>query len=130
MNFYDKTYNFLKYKTFFISISLILFLRSVCFFAFKGLNYGVDFKGGTVKFCLGLNFFKIALLACIINFLAPAFFKIEIKKNFKYNKNGLEIIKVLISYTYLKLNLFVYCLFRFSIRDFFINFRFKFIRIF
>lgn len=48
MNFYDKTYNFLKYKTFFISISLILFLSSVCFFAFKGLNYGVDFKGGTV----------------------------------------------------------------------------------
>jgi len=48
MNFYDKTYNFLKYKTFFISISLILFLSSVFFFAFKGLNYGVDFKGGTI----------------------------------------------------------------------------------
>ena len=48
MNFYDKTYNFLKYKTFFIFISLILFLSSVFFFAFKGLNYGVDFKGGTV----------------------------------------------------------------------------------
>ena len=48
MNFYDKTYNFLKYKTFFISISLILFLSSIFFFAFKGLNYGVDFKGGTV----------------------------------------------------------------------------------
>jgi preprotein translocase subunit SecF len=48
MNFYDKTYNFLKYKTLFISISLILFLSSVFFFAFKGLNYGVDFKGGTV----------------------------------------------------------------------------------
>lgn len=48
MNFYDKTYNFLKYKSLFISISLILFLSSVFFFAFKGLNYGVDFKGGTV----------------------------------------------------------------------------------
>ena len=48
MNFYDKTYNFLKCKTLFISISLILFLSSVFFFAFKGLNYGVDFKGGTV----------------------------------------------------------------------------------
>ncbi len=48
MNFYDKTYNFLKYKNLFISISLILFLSSVFFFAFKGLNYGVDFKGGTV----------------------------------------------------------------------------------
>ena len=48
MNFYDKTYNFLKYKTFFISISLILFLSSIFFFVFKGLNYGVDFKGGTV----------------------------------------------------------------------------------
>ena len=48
MNFYDKTYNFLKYKTFFISISLIIFFSSVFFFAFKGLNYGVDFKGGTV----------------------------------------------------------------------------------
>jgi len=48
MNFYDKTYNFLKYKTFFISVSLILFLSSIFFFAFKGLNYGVDFKGGTI----------------------------------------------------------------------------------
>jgi len=48
MNFYDKTFNFLKYKSLFISISLILFLSSVFFFAFKGLNYGVDFKGGTV----------------------------------------------------------------------------------
>ena len=48
MNFYDKTYNFLKYKTFFIYISLILFLSSIFFFAFKGLNYGVDFKGGTI----------------------------------------------------------------------------------
>lgn len=48
MNFYYKTYNFLKYKTFFISISLILFLSSIFFFTFKGLNYGVDFKGGTV----------------------------------------------------------------------------------
>ena len=38
----------MKYKTFFIFISLILFLSSVFFFAFKGLNYGVDFKGGTV----------------------------------------------------------------------------------
>jgi preprotein translocase subunit SecF len=48
MNFYYKAYNFLKYKTLFISISLILFLSSIFFFAFKGLNYGVDFKGGTV----------------------------------------------------------------------------------
>ncbi|MEK9741830.1 MAG: protein translocase subunit SecF [Pelagibacteraceae bacterium] len=48
MNLYDKHYNFLKFKNFFMSISLILFCLSVIFFYTKGLNLGVDFKGGTV----------------------------------------------------------------------------------
>ena len=28
--------------------SLILFLSSILFILFKGLNYGIDFKGGTL----------------------------------------------------------------------------------
>ena len=29
-------------------VSLLLFLVSVLFITFKGLNYGIDFKGGTL----------------------------------------------------------------------------------
>ena len=48
MSFYDNKYNFLKYKNFFMGISLIFFTFSIIFFFTKGLNLGVDFKGGTV----------------------------------------------------------------------------------
>lgn len=48
MNLYDRKYNFLKYKKSFMFISLIFFIISILLFYVKGLNLGVDFKGGTV----------------------------------------------------------------------------------
>lgn len=48
MNLYDRKYNFLKYKKSFMFISLIYFILSILLFYVKGLNLGVDFKGGTV----------------------------------------------------------------------------------
>ena len=48
MSLYDKHYNFLKYKNVFMSVSLVLFVISIILFFTKGLNLGVDFKGGTV----------------------------------------------------------------------------------
>ena len=48
MNLYERKYNFLKYKKSFMFISLIFFVLSIFLFYVKGLNLGVDFKGGTV----------------------------------------------------------------------------------
>ena len=48
MSLYDKHYNFLKFKNIFMSVSLVLFVISIILFFTKGLNLGVDFKGGTV----------------------------------------------------------------------------------
>ena len=48
MSLYDKHYNFLKFKNAFMSVSLVLFVISIILFFTKGLNLGVDFKGGTV----------------------------------------------------------------------------------
>ena len=39
---------FNKYYNLSNIISLILFIMSIFFLTFKGLNYGVDFKGGTL----------------------------------------------------------------------------------
>jgi len=41
-------FNFINYFKKFNFISLILFLLSLFFVIFKGLNYGIDFKGGTL----------------------------------------------------------------------------------
>ena len=41
-------YFFNKYYNLSNIISLILFIISIFFLTFKGLNYGVDFKGGTL----------------------------------------------------------------------------------
>lgn len=41
-------YNFLKYKKFFIYLSTISTIGFFLIILFKGFNYGVDFKGGTV----------------------------------------------------------------------------------
>ena len=41
-------YLFNKYYNLSNIISLILFIKSIFFLTFKGLNYGVDFKGGTL----------------------------------------------------------------------------------
>ncbi|MDC1538515.1 protein translocase subunit SecF [Pelagibacteraceae bacterium] len=48
MNIYNKKYNFLKFKKSFLAMSTILFAISLGAFFTKGLNLGVDFKGGTV----------------------------------------------------------------------------------
>ena len=43
-----KTIQFNKYYRYFGSLSIILIIISLSFLFFKGLNYGVDFKGGTL----------------------------------------------------------------------------------
>ena len=43
-----KTINFIKYFKTFNIMSLIFILLSLGALLFKGLNYGVDFKGGTI----------------------------------------------------------------------------------
>ena len=48
MNIYNKKYNFLKFKKSFLAMSTILFAISLGAFFTKGLNLGVDFKGGTI----------------------------------------------------------------------------------
>ena len=48
MDIYNKKYNFLKFKKTFLVLSTILFVISLGAFFTKGLNLGVDFKGGTV----------------------------------------------------------------------------------
>ena len=40
--------NFLKYKKMFFLFSFILAFLSIIFLYFKGLNYGIDFKGGVL----------------------------------------------------------------------------------
>ena len=44
----DKTYDFMGKSNIFISISIVLILASYFFLYTKGLNYGIDFSGGTV----------------------------------------------------------------------------------
>ena len=44
----DTNYPFMDYRKIFIIISLILILSSVLLLSFKGLNLGIDFKGGTL----------------------------------------------------------------------------------
>jgi preprotein translocase subunit SecF len=48
MEFYNKKFNFLKFKKIFLILSLVIFCSSIGVFLTKGLNLGVDFKGGTV----------------------------------------------------------------------------------
>ena len=43
-----KTIQFNKYYKNFNILSILLVLLSLSFLIFKGLNYGVDFKGGTL----------------------------------------------------------------------------------
>ena len=44
----DKTYDFMGKSNIFISISIVLILASYFFLYTKGLNYGIDFSGGTI----------------------------------------------------------------------------------
>ena len=45
---YNSNYPFMDYKKLFIIISVILILFSIILIIFKGLNLGIDFKGGTL----------------------------------------------------------------------------------
>lgn len=44
----DKTYNFMKLSPFFLGLSVIILLGSYILLGTKGLNYGIDFSGGTL----------------------------------------------------------------------------------
>jgi len=44
----DTSYRFMWYARFFYALSGLLMIASVVLFATKGLNFGIDFKGGTV----------------------------------------------------------------------------------
>ncbi len=44
----DKTYDFMGKAKYFMTLSLILVLSSWALLAFKGLNFGIDFAGGTI----------------------------------------------------------------------------------
>jgi len=48
-------FNFLKYKNFFLLLSFILILASIILVFTKGLDFGVDFKGGTTIEILRLS---------------------------------------------------------------------------
>ncbi len=44
----DKTYDFMGKSNLFITVSIVLILASYFFLFTKGLNYGIDFSGGTI----------------------------------------------------------------------------------
>jgi preprotein translocase subunit SecF len=44
----DRVYEFMKYKIPFLGLSLFLFLASIGLLSTKGLNFGIDFVGGSV----------------------------------------------------------------------------------
>lgn len=44
----DKVYNFMKFKFLALGVALFLMISSVVLLATKGLNYGIDFSGGTL----------------------------------------------------------------------------------
>ena len=44
----DYKFNFNKFFKFFNALSLVLIIISITLLFFKGLNFGVDFKGGTL----------------------------------------------------------------------------------
>lgn len=45
---YTRTYNFMGKSKYAFIVSIILFLGSIALLATKGLNYGIDFAGGTI----------------------------------------------------------------------------------
>ena len=44
----NSNYSFMNYKKFFITMSSITIILSIFLIFFKGLNFGIDFKGGTL----------------------------------------------------------------------------------
>ena len=48
MNIYQNKFEFINKHQYLIILSTLLFILSIFLFFFKGLNFGIDFKGGTV----------------------------------------------------------------------------------
>lgn len=44
----DRHFAFMKSSKIFVTLSMVLVLASIALFAFKGPNYGIDFRGGTI----------------------------------------------------------------------------------
>jgi len=44
----DKVYDFMKYRIPFLGLSLFLFVSSLILISTKGLNFGIDFVGGSI----------------------------------------------------------------------------------
>ena len=45
---HNSSYSFMSYRVYFISLSIFLISISIILLTFKGLNLGIDFKGGTL----------------------------------------------------------------------------------
>ena len=74
-----------KYANF---LSLILFLISIILISFKGLNYGIDFKGGTL-IELRSNNTEVSLIRDVLNNMELGDTNVK-----KFGKEGDFLIKV------------------------------------
>ena len=72
----ESDYSFLKYRKQFLILSSILIIMSVVFIFFKGLNLGIDFKGGTL---IEINT-KNTSIGDLRNILSPNFNEVSLQE--------------------------------------------------
>ena len=72
----EPDYSFLKYRKQFLILSSILIIMSVVFMFFKGLNLGIDFKGGTL---IEINT-KNTSIGELRNILSPNFNEVSLQE--------------------------------------------------
>lgn len=72
----ESDYSFLKYRKQFLILSSILIIMSVVFMFFKGLNLGIDFKGGTL---IEINT-KNTSIGDLRNILSPNFNEVSLQE--------------------------------------------------
>ncbi|PPR49123.1 MAG: hypothetical protein CFH14_01140 [Alphaproteobacteria bacterium MarineAlpha5_Bin4] len=72
----ESDYSFLKYRKQFLILSSILIIMSVVFIFFKGLNLGIDFKGGTL---IEINT-KNTSIGELRNILSPNFNEVSLQE--------------------------------------------------
>ncbi len=72
----EPDYSFLKYRKQFLILSSILIIMSVVFIFFKGLNLGIDFKGGTL---IEINT-KNTSIGELRNILSPNFNEVSLQE--------------------------------------------------
>ena len=72
----EPDYSFLKYRKQFLILSSILIIMSVVFIFFKGLNLGIDFKGGTL---IEINT-KNTSIGDLRNILSPNFNEVSLQE--------------------------------------------------